>query len=379
MKNYLAVMQQVLDEGVTSDDRTGTGTIKLFGTQTRYDLRKQAFPMVTTRQVWSRIAFWEMIWIAKGETNIQFLLDKNIHIWDQWALKEDAAVEGMKPDAELKEEMCALMGWDSKEFNKCFNDFGRDMDGMREYMKQKGICLSKTHIRHRKGDLGPIYGKQMARWGRGGINQLQLVIDGLRTDPNSRRQIISYWNPEDMPIPGLSPEENVLAGKAALAPCHAFVQFFTNARPLEDIIDDVIQALGDDYEQNSYPAATWKLKAISMGIPVYELSVQLYQRSVDVCVGAPTNIMGYSFLLLMVAHLVNMTPREFIHSTGDTHIYSDHVALAKEQLKRIPHKAPRIRIDTKGRKVEHVTDFVYEDFVIEGYTHEAAIKYPVAK
>lgn len=379
MKNYLGVMQQVIEDGVDSDDRTGVGTRKLFGTQTRYDLRNNKFPMVTTRQVFSRIAFWEMIWIAMGETNIQFLLDKNIHIWDLWALKEDITVSKQKENHELRQEMMAVMGWDEADFNECFNEFNRDMDAMYQFMEEKGVSLTKDHVTHRKGDLGPIYGKQMARWGKDGINQLQLVIDGLRSDPNSRRQIISYWNPDDMPIPGLSPEENVLAGKAALAPCHAFVQFFTNPRPLEDIKDDVIKALGDDYEQNSYPVATWKLKAISMGIPLHELSVQLYQRSVDVCVGAPTNIMGYSFLLLMVAHLVNMTPREFIHSTGDTHIYNDHLELAKEQLKRTPHPAPRIRIDTKGRKVEHVTDFVYEDFVIEGYTHEAPIKYPVAK
>ncbi len=271
MKQYLELVKEVLENGEVKDDRTGTGTISLFGVQKRYDLR-EGFPLVTTKKVITRSVFYELLWFLKGTQNINDGLKPHSSIWDPWA----------------------------------------DEDG----------------------NIGPLYGYQWINWEKftpideekgtykkSHINQIQEVIDLIKNDPKSRRIIVSAWNVADLP-------------KMKLAPCHAFFQF-----------------------------------NVANGF----LDLQLYQRSADIALGVPFNIASYSALLMMVAQECNLTPRYFVHTLGDAHIYSNHVEGLKEQLTRTPHKLPQLKIAKKP-----FWEIGYEDFELVNYTHEPFIKFPIA-
>lgn len=263
MIEYQKLMRHVLETGVYKMDRTGTGAISVFGTQNRYSLIN-GFPLVTTKKMHLKSIIHELLWFIKGDTNVQYLQDNGVTIWDEWA----------GPD----------------------------------------------------GELGPIYSKQWRSWETrdGTIDQLHNVIEGLKTDPHSRRHIVSAWNPADIE-------------KMALPPCHAFFQFF---------VDD---------EQR--------------------LSLQMYQRSADVFLGVPFNIASYSLLLMMVAQVTGYIPHEFIHTIGDAHLYVNHIEQAKLQLSREPLESPIMEINPD---IKNIDDFKYEDFILKGYECYPAIKADIA-
>jgi thymidylate synthase len=263
MKQYLDLMRHVRENGTRKTDRTGTGTLSVFGYQMRFDLA-EGFPLVTTKKLHTRSIIHELLWFLKGDTNVAYLKDNDVSIWDEWA--------------------------------------------------------------DENGELGPVYGRQWRAWpapdGRA-IDQITEVIETIKTNPDSRRMIVSAWNPADIP-------------DMALAPCHCLFQFY-----------------------------------VADG----RLSCQLYQRSADIFLGVPFNIASYALLTEMIAHVTRLEPGDFVHTFGDAHLYLNHLEQADLQLSRTPHALPKLRIK---RQVANIFDFRFEDFEVEGYQPAAHIKAPVA-
>jgi len=263
MREYLDLMRHVLENGQRKNDRTGTGTLSVFGYQLRFDL-KRGFPLLTTKKVHLKSIIHELLWFLKGDTNVRYLKENGVTIWDEWADEH--------------------------------------------------------------GDLGPVYGRQWRSWPTpdgGHIDQISQVLGELKTNPDSRRMLVCAWNVADLP-------------KMALMPCHALFQFY-----------------------------------VAEG----RLSCQLYQRSADIFLGVPFNIASYALLTLMMAQVCGLKPGEFIHTFGDTHLYSNHLDQAREQLSREPRPLPTMKLNPN---VTSLFDFRYEDFELIGYEPHPAIKAPVA-
>ena len=276
MKQYLELMQHVKENGCQKGDRTGTGTLSVFGHQMRFDLSK-GFPLVTTKKCHLKSIIHELLWFLKGETNIQYLSDNGVKIWDAWA--------------------------------------------------------SET------GDLGPVYGYQWRNWPSpdgSHIDQIKEIIQLLKTNPNSRRIIVSAWNVADLPDESIKPQDNVKKGKMALAPCHAFFQFY-----------------------------------VADG----KLSCQLYQRSADIFLGVPFNIASYALLTMMIAQVTDLEVGDFIHTLGDAHLYNNHLEQVDEQLSRSPYKMPELNINPD---VKNIFNFKFEDFELTGYEAHPHIKAPIS-
>lgn len=310
---YLDLGKKLLTEGHQKGDRTGTGTKSLFGYQMRFDL-SEGFPLLTTKRVPFGLIKSELLWFIKGDTNIRYLLQHNNHIWDEWAFERYVQSEDYQgPD---------------------MTDFGRralqDEDFNQQYQKElKAFCekiVEDEAFAEKYGDLGNIYGSQWRHWETkdgGFIDQLGDVIEMIKTNPNSRRLIISAWNPEDVP-------------SMALPPCHTMFQFYVNDG---------------------------------------KLSCQLYQRSADVFLGVPFNIASYALLTHLIAHETNLEVGDFVHTLGDAHLYSNHEEQMTEQLSRTPKAFPKLLLN---QDKQSVFDFEMEDIKIDGYDPAPAIKAPVA-
>ena len=263
MRQYHDLLERVLKEGVEKRDRTGTGTLSVFGHQARFDLTK-GFPLVTTKKLHVKSIVYELLWFLKGDTNVRFLQEHGVRIWDEWA--------------------------------------------------------------DEKGDLGPVYGQQWRSWPKrdgGTIDQIAQLVADIKRNPDSRRLIVTAWNPADI-------------GKMALPPCHCLFQFYVANR---------------------------------------RLSCQLYQRSADIFLGVPFNIASYALLTMMVAQVTGLKPGEFIHTFGDAHLYLNHLEQAREQLTRRPHALPNMKLNPD---VTDIFGFHYEDFTLENYQAHPHIKAPVA-
>ena len=263
MKQYLDILDRILSEGTKKGDRTGTGTLSIFGTQSRYNL-DDGFPLLTTKKLHLKSIIYELLWFLRGDTNVRWLQERGVRIWNEWA----------------------------------------DADG----------------------ELGPVYGHQWRSWpdyDGGVIDQIQYVVDQLKTNPDSRRMIVSAWNVAEV-------------NRMALPPCHTIFQFYV---------------AGD------------------------RLSLQLYQRSADTFLGVPFNIASYALLLQMMAQVTGFKPGDFIHTTGDTHLYLNHLEQARLQLTREPRPLPTMRLNPD---VKSIFDFRYEDFLLEGYDPHPHIKAEVS-
>ena len=262
-QQYLDLLKYILENGQKKDDRTGVGTLSVFGTQMRFNLQ-EGFPLVTTKKLHVKSIIHELLWFLKGETNIKYLKENGVTIWDEWA--------------------------------------------------------------DENGELGPIYGYQWRKWqdyNGGHIDQIQNIIDEIKTNPNSRRLVVSAWNVAQLK-------------EMRLPPCHILFQFY--------VLDG-------------------------------KLSLQVYQRSADIFLGVPFDIASYSFLLMMVAQVTNLTPYELIYIFGDTHLYLNHIEQAKLQLTREPRPLPKVYLNPE---IKNINDFKYEDFIIEGYNPHPRIKADVA-
>jgi thymidylate synthase len=291
MRQYLDLMRHVREYGVKKTDRTGTGTLSVFGHQMRFDLA-EGFPLVTTKKLHVKSIIHELLWFLTGETNLDYLHAHRVKIWDEWA-SEIPRTSQIVDDSEI--------------------GFRENYDAL---AIARPTCL----------DLGPVYGKQWRSWaapdGRS-IDQIAEVVETLKINPDSRRMIVSAWNPADIP-------------HMALAPCHCLFQFY-----------------------------------VAEG----RLSCQLYQRSADVFLGVPFNIASYSLLTMMMAQVTGLEPGEFVHTFGDAHLYLNHLEQADEQLKRTPRPLPRMRLDPE---VKDIFKFRYEDFELADYNPHPHIKAKVA-
>lgn len=286
MQQYLDQLQYILNHGEVRKDRTGTGTISVFGMQTRYDLR-EGFPLMTTKKMFIRPIAEELLWFIKGDTNIKYLVDRNVRIWNEWPYEA---------------------------FKKSEDFHGETLDEFVAKIKEDDE-FAKKH-----GNLGPVYGAQWRNYNYQGVDQLAKLIDGLKNNPFSRRHIISAWNP-------------VQVDEMALPPCHTLMQFYVSS-------------------DKKY------------------LSCQLYQRSADMFLGVPFNIASYALLTCMIAQVCGYEPKEFIHTTGDTHIYLDHVDVVKTQIQRTPKKKPRLVLNPE---VKSIFDFKIEDIKIEDYVSDGKL------
>jgi thymidylate synthase len=281
MKQYHDLVRHVLENGCQKGDRTGTGTKSVFGYQMRFDLN-EGFPMVTTKKLHLKSIVYELLWFLKGDTNIGYLQENGVKIWDEWA--------------------------------------------------------------DENGDLGPVYGHQWRNWNSEEIDQIAELIDTLKKNPNSRRMLVSAWNPSVLPDTSKSFAENVANGKAALPPCHAFFQFYV-----------------------SPPAPEGGEKS--------RLSCLLYQRSADIFLGVPFNIASYALLTMMIAQVCELQVGEFIHTFGDAHIYNNHFEQLELQFSREPKPLPKMILNPE---VKNIFDFTFEDFTLEGYEPHPHIKGAVA-
>jgi len=296
-QHYLDLLVDIRDNGSSKDDRTGTGTRSLFGRQIRFDL-SSGFPLLTTKKVFLRGIIVELLWFLKGESNIKYLVDNDVHIWDAWPYRYYS---------KQNHGNSALLG--QKEFI--------------QRIKKDALFAQKW------GELGPVYGVQWRHWKsiKGGeIDQITTVINNIKTDPFSRRHIVSAWNVADI-------EE---MSKAGLPPCHTMFQF---------------------YVLNG------------------KLSCQLYQRSADMFLGVPFNIASYALLTMMIAQVTDLELGDFVHTFGDVHIYQNHMDQVEKQLKRNPRPFPIMKINPH---VKNIFEFKPEDFKLEGYNPHPPIKAPVA-
>ena len=288
MQQYLQLLQHILDTGVKKTDRTGTGTTSCFGYQMRFDLQK-GFPLVTTKRLHVKSIVHELLWFLKGDTNIQYLKENGVRIWDEWA--------------------------------------------------------------DENGDLGPVYGKQWRSWQTADgktIDQISDVINQLKTNPDSRRMIVSAWNVGELP-------------EMALMPCHTMFQFYVS--PANAISYTPTEKFGTNPTPPPPEGAGGRL------------SCQLYQRSADVFLGVPFNIASYALLTLMIAQVCDLEPGEFIHTFGDVHLYNNHIEQASLQLSRTPFPLPTMKLNPA---IKNIFDFTFEDFTLENYQSHPAIKAPVA-
>ena len=269
MKQYLDLIKHVIEKGDEKGDRTGTGTKSVFGYQMRFNLQ-DGFPLVTTKKLHLKSIIYELLWFINGETNIKYLKENGVKIWDAWADKN--------------------------------------------------------------GDLGPVYGSQWRNWNNEKIDQISNLIELIKNNPNSRRMLVSAWNPSVLPDTNKGFDENIMNGKAALPPCHAFFQFYVSNK---------------------------------------KLSCQLYQRSADIFLGVPFNIASYALFTHMIAHVCKLDVGDFVHTFGDAHIYNNHIDQIQLQLSRSPRKLPKLNIK---RRVNSIFDFSFEDFEILNYDPHPHIK-----
>ncbi|MEH6529495.1 MAG: thymidylate synthase [Porticoccus sp.] len=300
MKQYLDLMRHIRDTGVRKEDRTGTGTMSVFGYQMRFPL-EDGFPLVTTKKVHLKSIIHELLWFIRGDTNIRYLVQNGVNIWNDWP------------------------------FQSWLRETGQDQDFPMytpEWREQMKLFVERVKVDElfaaQYGELGPVYGHQWRNFE--GVDQLTQLVSDIQNNPDSRRLIVSAWNPKDIPV----------MAKSGLPPCHTLFQFY-----------------------------------VSEG----RLSCQLYQRSADVLLGVPFNIASYALLTLMIAQVAGLRPGDFVHTFGDAHLYSNHLEQVEEQLSRETHPLPVMAINPS---VKDLFSFQFDDFELQGYDPHPPISAPVA-
>ena len=300
MQQDLDLVRHIRDYGIKKEDRTGTGTVSIFGHQMRFNLA-EGFPLVTSKKVHLKSILHELLWFIRGDTNIRYLIENGVAIWNDWPYQN-----WLRETGQDKNLVMYSAEWRA---------------GMREFTQQ---ILADQDFADKYGDLGPVYGKQWRNFG--GIDQLAQLMSDLKSNPDSRRLIVSAWNPQDIPV----------MVKSGLPPCHSLFQFY------------VVEGC---------------------------LSCQLYQRSADVFLGVPFNIASYAALTMMIAQVAGLKLGDFVHTFGDAHLYSNHMDQVDEQLSRTTFDLPTLQINPR---VTSLFDFVYEDFELQNYQSHGPISAPVA-
>ena len=300
MQQYLELVKHIRDHGIKKEDRTGTGTVSIFGHQMRFNLA-DGFPLVTSKKVHLKSILHELLWFIRGDTNIRYLIENGVGIWNDWPYQNWLRETGQdKHLVKYTSEWRAVMA---------------------EFTQQ---IIADQDFADKYGDLGPVYGKQWRNFG--GVDQLSQLMSDLQSNPDSRRLIVSAWNPQDIPV----------MIKSGLPPCHSLFQFY------------VVEG---------------------------RLSCQLYQRSADVFLGVPFNIASYAALTMMIAQVAGLKLGDFVHTFGDAHLYSNHMNQVDEMLSRSTFDLPTLQINPQ---VQSLFDFVYDDFELQNYQSHGPISAPVA-
>jgi len=300
MQQYLELVKHIRDHGIKKEDRTGTGTVSIFGHQMRFNLA-EGFPLVTSKKVHLKSILHELLWFIRGDTNIRYLIENGVGIWNDWPYQNWLRETGQdKHLVKYSSEWRAVMA---------------------EFTQQ---IITDQDFADKYGDLGPVYGKQWRNFG--GVDQLSQLMSDLQSNPDSRRLIVSAWNPQDIPV----------MIKSGLPPCHSLFQFY------------VVEG---------------------------RLSCQLYQRSADVFLGVPFNIASYAALTMMIAQVAGLKLGDFVHTFGDAHLYSNHMNQVDEMLSRSTFDLPTLQINPQ---VQSLFDFVYDDFELQNYQSHGPISAPVA-
>ena len=300
MQQYLELVKHIRDHGIKKEDRTGTGTVSIFGHQMRFNLA-EGFPLVTSKKVHLKSILHELLWFIRGDTNIRYLIENGVGIWNDWPYQNWLRETGQdKRLVKYSSEWRAVMA---------------------EFTQQ---IITDQDFADKYGDLGPVYGKQWRNFG--GVDQLSQLMSDLQSNPDSRRLIVSAWNPQDIPV----------MIKSGLPPCHSLFQFY------------VVEG---------------------------RLSCQLYQRSADVFLGVPFNIASYAALTMMIAQVAGLKLGDFVHTFGDAHLYSNHMNQVDEMLSRSTFDLPTLQINPQ---VQSLFDFVYDDFELQNYQSHGPISAPVA-
>ena len=300
MQQYLDLVRHIRDHGVKKEDRTGTGTVSIFGHQMRFDLA-HGFPLVTSKKVHLKSILHELLWFIRGDTNIRYLVENGVGIWNDWPYQNWLRETGQDTSLEMY----------SPEWRAVMKEFIEKIKTDRDFATQYG-------------DLGPVYGKQWRNFC--GVDQLTQLIEDIKSNPDSRRLIVSAWNPRDIPV----------MVKSGLPPCHSLFQFY--------VVDG-------------------------------KLSCQLYQRSADVFLGVPFNIASYAILTMMIAQVSGLGLGDFVHTFGDAHLYLNHMDQEEEQLSRSTFDLPTMKINPQ---VTSLFDFVFDDFELQNYQSHGPIAAPVA-
>lgn len=300
MQQYLELVKHIRDHGIKKEDRTGTGTVSIFGHQMRFNLA-EGFPLVTSKKVHLKSILHELLWFIRGDTNIRYLIENGVGIWNDWPYQN-----WLRETGQDKHLVKYSLEWRA---------------GMAEFTQQ---IIADQDFADKYGDLGPVYGKQWRNFG--GVDQLSQLMSDLQSNPDSRRLIVSAWNPQDIPV----------MIKSGLPPCHSLFQFY------------VVEG---------------------------RLSCQLYQRSADVFLGVPFNIASYAALTMMIAQVAGLKLGDFVHTFGDAHLYSNHMNQVDEMLSRSTFDLPTLQINPQ---VQSLFDFVYDDFELQNYQSHGPISAPVA-
>jgi thymidylate synthase len=352
-KKYQELLQDILDNGVTKSDRTGTGTISVFGRQIRHKM-SEGFPLLTTKKMAWKTMVTELLWFLRGDTNIKFLVDNGCHIWDGDAFKNFMNTSEGDPD----------LIWNQEQF----------------------INMIKTDDGFAKqwGSLGPVYGSQWRSWGKDfkqipnetgdgvyditttGIDQIQNLINDLRTNPDSRRLMVTAWNPSDLP-------------NQVLPPCHYGFQVYTRELSLEERHQIALTIWKEKYGPLADMMVPTNVDNTPYKIPTRAISLMWNQRSVDTFLGLPFNIASYGLLLTILAKEVNMVPDQLIGNLGDVHLYSNHIEQAKEQIGREPFELPTLnQFPTYEGSRPSIESYVVSDFTLKDYQSHPSIKAPLS-
>lgn len=404
MQQYLDLLQDIKTNGRAKMDRTGVGCTSVFGRMLRFDLSQGHFPLLTTKKLHLKSIIHELLWFLSGDTNIQYLKENGVSIWDAWAIPEGTEIF-FTPEHRLEQLVQAGL----KEEYELWIAEEADLSGTpdeiearkRQWCRERGIAVSYMRPNEHAGELGPVYGKMWRAWPNPDgttTDQIQELVDGLINKPFSRRHIVSGWNPSLLPVEGRSHQENIEAGKQALPPCHALFQ--CNVEEMTDVervkwvqanwsdkaavvdsqlIKEIESGMYSHLSQEDYTdaliARNKELYLAIPDVPKYRLNSMLTQRSVDVPIGAPYNIASYALLTMMLAQVCGYAVGEFVYSLGDTHIYANQMEQVDLQLAREPRPLPKMVINPN---VKNIFDFKYEDFQLEGYNPHDHIKIPVA-
>lgn len=395
MQTYNNRLRTILETGKKRSDRTGVGTISRFGGEDEYHMF-DGFPLYGNRAILLRWIHTELRWMLRGDSNIRWMQEQGVTIWDEWALKPEMVRDmGNFDSVQFERDLPGLIrAGKNGPTNDYPNSLSCTFEEMELWLAERNTKI-EDYLFYKEGDIGKMYPTLWRNFD--GIDQIRLTLDSIRNDPYGRRHCVSAWDPKQLPLPGHSPEENVIEGRGALATCHHFFQFYVEdltlhermlvavgeqARDLwrlEDNTDALYALLGIEDPMETVENITRLLDDLC--IPSQGLSISFHMRSNDTILGAPYNIASYAMLLMMYCDILGMAPMKVVHQVGDAHIYLNHLDQIEEMLERPcpPNPWLSFREDLKPGQYKDPVEYNWKDFVLTGYTPGEKMSFPIAK